>query len=195
MPAASYNNPDGGGAYHTLRGLESNPDWRLVFFNDRQKLYVDTRTARGKELFDGVFNGQTVYPDDYHRNLIRAYHCRSYRPEIAEKRRGLDFATAAFDLNPSPAPMLEILALGDFRELSSKVDRFCHDYFDNFKKSQDTWAKQDGFRLRVEAARLASIRLKQLAQRRRNIKLVSFYTNKEKEYLERLKNISLSKRW
>jgi len=195
MPAAAYRDPDQSSSYHAITAFESDPNWRLVFFDDRQKLCVDIRTPRGKELFEGIFDGTTIYPDDYHGNLVRAHSQLLYRRDMAERRTGLDAATKAFNFNPSPTPMLEVLAFGNFRELSSDVDKLCQDYFDGFRENQDSWSKQDGYRLRVEAARLASIHLKQLAQRRRNTKLVSLYASRESQYLDQLGRISESGRW
>ncbi len=195
MPAAVYRDPDQSSSFHAFKALENDPNWRLVFFDDKQKLYVDIRTPRGKELFEGVFNGKTIYPDDYHRNLILAHNWLLYRPQPGEMRKGLDAAISVFNLNPSPTPMLELLTFGNFREVSSEVDKVCKAYFDQFKENHGAWAKEDGYRLRVEAARLASIHLKQVAQRHRNTKLVSLYASTESQYLDQLGRISESGRW
>jgi len=196
MPSAVYNDPDQASSYHTIKGFERNPNWRIVFFNNRQKLFVDIRTPRGKELFDGIFNGKTIYPDDYHKNLIRAHSWFYYRRGIEEKKKALDFAIKAFNLNPMPTTILEILLMGtNFAELNSDVNQFCSDYFDEFTEKEDIWSKQDGYRHKVEAVRLACYHLKKLAQARRNTKLVNFYAGKEIEYLEELSRIHQSKRW
>lgn len=195
MPAAVYRPSDQSASYYAFKGFESNPHWRLVFFNEKQKLYVDIRTPRGRELFEGIFDGTTIYPDDYHKNLIQAHSWLAYRSKESERKKGLGFAIEAFNLNPSPTPLLEILSFGSFRELNRDVDTFCKEYFDTFRGNQNIWAQQDGYRLRVEAARLSCIRLKQAARRRRNIKLVSLYNSKENQYLEKVGNIIENGRW
>jgi len=196
MPSAVYNDPDQTSSYHTIKGLEQNPNWPIVFFNNRQKLYVDIRTPQGKELFEGIFNGKTIYPDDYHKNLIRAHSWFYYRPGIEEKKKALDFAITAFNLNPMPTTILEILLMGtNFAELSSGVNKFCLDYFNEFIEIKDVWSKQDGYRHKVEAVRLACYHLKRLAQAQRDTKRVNFYAGKEIEYLEELTRIHQSKRW
>ena len=195
MPAAVYRDSDRSSSYQAFKAFETNPNWRLVFFNDRQKLYVDIRTQRGKELFEGIFDGKTIYPDDYHRNLVQAHNWLLYRRKMAQRKKGLEFAFKAFNLNPSPASMLEIFAFGNFRELNSSVNKFCQDYFDIFKKNKVNWTDQDGYRLKVEAARMASIYLKQLAQKRRNLKLMSLYASKENQYLSELGVVSQDMRW
>ncbi len=196
MPSAVYNDPDQANSYHTMKGFEQNPNWPIVFFNNRQKLYVDIRTPRGKELFEGIFNGKTIYPDDYHTNLIRAHSWFYYRPGIEEKKKALDFAIKAFNLNPMPTTILEILLMAtNFAELNPRVNQFCSDYFNEFIEIKDVWSKQDGYRHKVEAVRLACYHLKKLAQSRRDTKLVNFYAGKEIEYLEELTSIHESKRW
>ena len=196
MPSAVFNDPDQTSSYHTIKGFEQNPNWPIVFLDDRQKLYVDIRTPQGRELFEGIFNGKTIYPDDYHANLIRAHSWFYYRPGIEEKKKALDFAIKAVNLNPMPNTILEILLMAtNFSELSSRVNQFCSDYFNEFIAKKDVWAKQDGYRHKVEAVRLACYHLKKLAQAQRDTKLVNFYAGKEIEYLEELTMIHQSKRW
>jgi hypothetical protein len=196
MPSAVYNDPDQSSSYHTIRGFERNPNWPIVFFNNRQKLFVDIRTPRGKELFDGIFNGKTIYPDDYHKNLISAHSWLRYRPGIEEKKKALDFAIKAFHLKPSPTTILEILLMAtNFVELSPGVNKFCLDYFGEFTEKENIWSKQDGYRHKVEAVRLACYHLKKLAQSRRDTTLVNFYAGKENEYLLELASIHKGKRW
>lgn len=136
-----------------------------------------------------------VYPDEYHKNLIFAHNWLLFHPDTTEKKKGLDAAIKAFNLNPSPTPLLEVLAYGNFRELSPDVDKLCQKYFDEFEANQDSWRRQDGYGLRVEAVRLASIRLKQYAQRRRKTKLVNLYASSESRYLDRLNSLSENGRW
>jgi hypothetical protein len=196
MPSAVYNDPDKPASYFVIKGLEQNPNWPIVFLNNRQKLFVDVRTPQGKELFEGIFNGKTVYPDDYHKNLIRAHSWVRYRPGIENKKKALDFGIEAFDLNPMPTTIFEILTMAvNFPELSPTVDKFCSDYFDEFTKNEYVWSKQDGYRHKVEAVQMACYHLKRLARARRDTKLMQFYADKEQEYLLELASIHQSKRW
>ena len=196
MPSAVYNDPDQSNSYHAMKGFEQNPNWPIVFFNNRQKLYVDINTPQGKKLFDGIFNGETIYPDDYHLNLIRAHSWFYYKPGIEEKKKALNYAITAFNLNPMPTTVIEILLMGTtFSELSPTVKQFCSDYFNEFEKNKKIWSKQDGYRHKVEAVRLACYHLKILARSNRDTKLASFYADKENGYIEELLRISEEKRW
>jgi hypothetical protein len=196
MPSAVYNDPDQTSSYHVIKGFEQNLNWRIVFFNNRQKLFVDIRTPQGKALFDGIFNGKTIYPDDYHKNLIRARSWLRDRGGIEEKKKALDFAIRAFNLNPSPTTILEILLMTtNFPFLNPEINKFCSNYFDEFTEKEEVWSKQDGYRHKVESVRLVCYHLKKLAQARRDTKLVQFYAGKENEYLLEMSSIHQSKRW
>jgi len=63
MPAGQFGKP-------FTRGLEYSRDWAIVFFNNKQKLFVDITTPQGAKLFEGISTGQTLYPNEYHKNLI-----------------------------------------------------------------------------------------------------------------------------
>jgi len=189
MPSGQFNNT-------FIKGLERNPNWRLVFFNNKQKLLVDIRIPRGKQLYDGIFNGKTLYPDEYHRNLICAHSYFFYRRGIAEKKKGFNFAVQAFNLNESPAPMREvILAASRFDEIKAYVNKFCEDYLHKFTENKADWAEQDGYRNRVEAARLACFYLESIARAQRNTKLANFYDTQETKCLGELLRVAQVKRW
>jgi len=156
MPSAVYNDPERNNYYHATRGIENDPNWPLVFFNNKQKIFVNVKTPRGRELFDGIFTGGTIYPDQFHQNLIRAHSWLLYYRDQDKRKEGLKYAIDAFNAKPSQTPMLEIILLAArFAELQSNIDDFCADYARRFEENKDSWPRQDGYRQRVEAARLA----------------------------------------
>ena len=176
--------------------FEYTANWPVVFFNNRQKLFVDATTTQGRELFEGIFKGKTLYPDDFSKNLIMAHNILLFGKGEAAKKRGLDFAIKAFDLNPSAAPMVEILTVATrFAELKPQVTEFCKKYFDDFRKNKDDWAKQDGYHHRVEAARLASIHLQNVAQAQKNTKDAKFYAAERKKCVNERNRTAGRKRW
>jgi hypothetical protein len=179
-----------------VKGLQRNGNWIVVFLNNKQRLLVDITTPRGRELYDGIFDGTTLYPDDYHRNLIRAHSWLLYRRGIAEKTKGLEFAIEAFKSSPSPAPMLEIiLVAASFAELRPDVNKFCEDYINEFAKNGDSWAKQDGYRHRVEAARLAAYHLENVARAQKDIKLAQFYADVRGRCVNERVMLAKERRW
>jgi hypothetical protein len=183
-------------SYHAMQGIERNLNWRLVFFNNKQKLFVDVTTPQGKALFDGIFDGTNLYPDDYHRNLIRAHSWLYYRVGIAEKKKGFDFAVKAFELNESPAPMLEIIFVAArFEDIRKDVKKFCEDYIDKFTENEAKWVNEDGYRDRLEAGRLAGFYLESIAEAQSNAELVDFYAALQRKYVSELIRVSRTKRW
>jgi len=201
MPQSTYSTPPRHEyylktSYHAIQGIERNPNWPLVFFNNKQKLFVDKRTPQGKALYDGIFNGKTVYPDDYHGNLIRAHSWLYYRWGIAEKKKGFDFAVKAFNLNESPAPMREIILVASgFAEIKPDVKKFCEDYVEKFTENEADWVEQDGYRNRVGAARLACFYLESVARTQKDTRLANSYAAQQKKCVGELLRVAQVKRW
>jgi hypothetical protein len=189
MPAAEFDSV-------FARGLEHTSNWVLVFLNNKQKIFANYATAQGKQLFEGIETGKTLYPDDFSRSLTLGHNLLVYAKDTLQKRRGLDLVIQAFNLNPSPIPMLEIMVnAARFAELVPQVNGLCKSYFDSFTKNKEVYARQDGFRLRLEAARLACVRLERVASAQANAKLAESYAEKIREYERERNTISEQKRW
>ena len=102
----------------------------------------------------------------------------------------------AFVLEHSSTPMMEILAYGaSYSELSAEVDNFCRAYFDEYVENKNQWAKQDGYRLKVDSARLACFHLKRMAQAQKDTKLEEFYATKENECINEMVEMAQTQRW
>jgi len=195
MPAVVFGSSKDKPSYHAIKSLEYHPNWRLVFYNNRQKLFVDITTPQGQKLFDGISDGTTLYPDDFHKNLICAHTWLMHRTGLVDRMKGLDFAVRAFELNQSPTPMMEILTFANFAELKPNVDKVCEIYFRHYSEDRDTWSRQDGYRLKTLAAQLACYHLRYAARSRGDRKLEEFYAEKEAECFGELTRISENKRW
>ena len=182
MPSIVFDSSSNKGfLYHAMRALENHPEWRLAFLNNQQKLLVDITTPQGKRLCDGIFTGDTVYPDEFHRNLICAHTWYLYASGAAEEREGFEFAKTAFELNPSTAPLYEVISYSVFPQLKAEVDEFCRAYLDEFEASRGAWSRQAGYRFKIQTARVACTYLKDPA--------------KQEQYLGELRRIDESMRW
>lgn len=188
MPANQLGKP-------FVKGLEHNPDWRNVFFNNKQKLFVDARTVQGKKLLEGIFNGQTVYPDNFSRNLIIAYYLLSPGREKAAHKQGLDFAVKAFKLNPSRAPMLRIISAARYAELGPSIKKFCENYINDFTNNKNDWAEEHGYYQKVVVAWNASSYLQKIAEKQGNTKLAKSYAAKKREHTNERNQLLKRKRW
>ena len=178
-----------------VKGLEHNSNWPLVFLNKKQKLFIDITTPQGQKLFEGMFNGKTVYPDNFSKNLIIAHNVYLFGKGETEKKRGLKFAIEAFKLKPSQAPMQKIMFAARFAELKPHVNAFCKDYFDNFTKNKNLYAKQNSYSHRIVAALVVSDYLQRVAKKQKNAKLVEYYAVEKQEYENERKRVLKRKRW
>jgi len=178
-----------------VKGIERNGDWQLAFLNNKQKLFVDRTTPQGKELLEGIFNGKTRYPDDFSRNFIIAHNMLFFGVGEDTKKRGLDFAIKAFESNPSQAPMREIIFASKFVELRPHINAFCKNYFDDFAKNKDLYAKQDGYLHRIWAVLIAADYLQKVAKMEKNTELVQFYEVRKRQYNEEQEPLRRAKRW
>jgi hypothetical protein len=92
--------------------------------------------------------------------------------------------------------MLEIMVnAARFTELTAQVDSFCKNYFDSFTKNSQVYTRQDGYRLRLDAARLACVHLERVARAQGNAKLAESYAVRIREYETERGKISDEQRW
>ena len=187
MPAAEFNTD-------FVKAIERSPNWYPILFNDKERLYIDVTTAKGKELFAGVFDGKTVYPDEFHKNLVI---CNSLLGDANTAKEGLGFAIKSFELNPSQTAMRKILLASRFPELRRSIYDFCKKYFDDFVERKGSYAKQDGYSYRLLSAWMTCGYLGQTAETQKNVnvKLMEFYDAKRREFLDEQIKAGNLQRW
>jgi len=188
MPAGQFGKP-------FTRGLEYSRDWAIVFFNNKQKIFVDITTPKGAKLFEGISTGQTLYPDEYHKNLVLGHYLLNQR-NTKDKQAGFDLIKKAFNENPSPAPMLEFMLVASrYPELTGQITKVLTNWTDKFAKEQDEYRARDGYRLRLEATRLACVHLERTAIARKDTNLAKSYNDRMREYILERNELSRTKRW
>jgi len=179
-----------------VRSLETNTNWLLVFFNNKQKLFVDITTPQGQEVHKGIFADKTLYPDDdFSKNLIVAHNMLLFGSGKAEKKQGLDYAIKAFVSKPSRAPMEKILLAAGIPEFRPLIFKVCKDYVDKFIENKDDYAKENGYHQKTVAALMAVEFLQKVAQSQKNTKLVEFYKARYKEFVDERNQLLNTKRW
>ena len=178
-----------------IKGIERNPNWPLVFFNNEQKLFIDVTTPQGKGLFEGIFNGETLYPDEFSKDLIIAHNMLLFGNGETAKKQGFDFAIKAFKLRPSQAPLQIILSAAKYPGLEPFVNDFCRNYFDEFTRDKGLYEEQDGYLHRIWAALLAAKYLQENAAKQGNAELAKFYDAKRREYDNEQEPLHKKKRW
>ncbi len=187
MPTGQFETP-------FVKGLEHHSNWIMVFFNDKQKMFVDRTTPQGKQLVEGIFNGNTAYPDKFAENLIKAHHWFSMTQSNA-RRQALEFAKEAFNLNQSQAPIRLILYATRFPELKAEAERLCKEYFDNFEKNKEDWSHQDGYHHRIAAVLNVGSYFREVARRENNTELMQSYDTKMSQYHAERQELLRRKRW
>jgi len=178
-----------------VNGLVYSLDWRIVFMNNKQKLFVNIKSEQGRNLFEGMFSGATKYPDEFSGNLSIGHNLLLFKDPV-QKKRGLDRIMKAFELNPSPAPILDLLIVAvQFPELRGQIDKFCVDYATAFEENKAQYSGHDGYNLRLEAARLALLRLEQVAQAQGQTESAQTCADRMQQYVVERDHISMTKRW
>ena len=188
MPAGEFNKP-------TVKSLEYDNDWQIVFMNNKQKMFVDVKTAQGRNLFNGIFSGKTVFPDEFSKKLVLANNAFLVGREESDRKNAFALALEAFELNPSQAVMQVIIASAKFPNLRPRVDEFCKSYIQKFEEQKKVISKQDGYHHRTVAASIACAYLRQRAARQQDTELARYYQDKKRSFDKELGTLQKRKRW
>jgi hypothetical protein len=187
MPNGQFDKP-------FTAGLDSSKDWRLVFLNDKQKLFVDVTSPQGVQLYQAMLTGKAVYPEEYIANLTLGHNLLMFT-DLARKKTGLELIIKAFNSDPTPAPIIEMWVAAQFPELQPRIDQVCEQYVQAFEKDKKTYARADGYNLRIEAARLALAWLERAAKANGDLSAAATYQEQMKRCQAERDEIALLKRW
>jgi hypothetical protein len=149
MPSNQFDTP-------FVKGIEHNGNWRMVYLDDKQKLYVDISTPRGKEIFEGIENGETLYPEPCYRNILISHNILLFEssPERAEK--GLQCAISAFDENQSrTAIQLIQIYYERYAQLRPGIDGYLQNYLTDFKANKKKYLNSNGYYFKAMGALVA----------------------------------------
>jgi hypothetical protein len=133
--------------------------------DDKQKVFVDITSPKGRALHEGLFTGKTRYPNEYLAHTALGHNLWLAQSN-SMKKEGLRHLTQALHDCPSPAPMREILAIGRaFPELQPRITEVCQRYALPLEKEKVVYARQDGYSSRLQVARMALAHMEQVAGR------------------------------
>ncbi|MDD5459929.1 MAG: hypothetical protein PHF37_11120, partial [Phycisphaerae bacterium] len=119
MPRGQFNS-------ELVKGLDAIPEhWRLIFMNDLQRIYVDTRTQQGLKLYLGLFDGRTKFPDKFSESMTKGYSLLRLQDKNMTKP-GYDYVVQAFMQSSSQMAIIELMqAAGRYQDFRSQtVDIF-----------------------------------------------------------------------
>jgi hypothetical protein len=162
-----------------VKGIEYNADWRTVFLDDKQKLYVDVTTPRGREIFEGIETGQTKYPYPATRNIMLANNAVLFGGNQQRIAAGLECAIKAVEERPSSrAIKLLQIYYEQFPPLRPRIDEYWKGYLDDFLANEKRYVHSDNFHYRIMGALLAINHLLPVAQSQNNEELLRLYAAK-----------------
>ena len=177
------------------RALEYSTDWPIVYLDDKQRLFVDVKSPKGMALYQGVFTGKTRYPNDYLAQMAVGHNLRMVA-DGEQKEKGLEYLVKALQDNPTPAPMVELLYFRlRWPELQPRIDEVCQAYVKDFEDNKATYARQDGYNLRLHAARLALTRLEEKAKTVKDTKSAQIFRARIDQYETEIDQLALQKKW
>ncbi len=176
--------------------LDYSRDWRTVYTDDKQKLFVDITSPKGAAVFQGMFNGQTVYPNEYLRNMALG-HNLLMSVDVAQKKRGLECLVKALNDFPSPAPMKEMLYFAwQFPELRLRISEVCDQYVKSFEENKAAYARQDGYNFRLHTAWLVALaRMDQTAKLTNNLSLIQNMKDRVEQCKDEMDWLAQQKKW
>jgi hypothetical protein len=188
MPSNQFDTP-------LVKGLLSSSKWFEVFINDKQKILVNIRTERGKELFQGILRGTTEYPDEYHTLLNKGYMLLRYISDENGKKQGLELMAEALKIKPSRTSMMEIVRASRYKGQKQDVMRICSEYLNEFNENKDEYRRQHGYHNRLVAGLIASNFLERAYRKEGHIELSEQYKKMYDLYMQENSGIIENLKW
>jgi hypothetical protein len=188
MPTNQFETP-------FVKGLEYAPSWRLIFLSDREKLFVDISTPRGKQLFDGIEDGNTIYPNEVFRDIMLAHNALLYGGTPEQLTKGLGFAINAYQLDPTRTPLQLIQIYYErYPQLRQSMDVFFQRVVDDFETNGKEYLKHSGYYFRVVGTLIGINRLEPHAVEQNKKDVVELY-EREKVELQKAIEEMQDRRW
>jgi hypothetical protein len=179
---------------HFIKSIETNNNWPSLFFNNKQRIYVDRESKIGRKLFEGIVTGDTVYPNKFSRNLMLA-RIYAKQKSIESKKLGFKMALEAFELLPSQVPLLEIVSYARYTELKPQVDDFCKKYIQDIKENINQYRNEDSYFNRITSTLLAIRYLERAIGSKEDPQFVSLLANTKKAFESERRQTTKLKKW
>lgn len=184
MPADQFDTP-------LLDGLEQHPDWRVVFLTNKEKMLVNAKTTAGEELFMGMLDGTTKYPNEFSQSISAAHTLLFVKDENA-RRKGFELAKRAFEVKPSQMALIELLGAARYPEFKTQIVSLLKAYVDKFEQQSKTYTQKDGYNNAIVAAIIAANYLERTSN---DPRLIESYRGKSEQFRKMQAQAMEDSRW
>ncbi len=176
------------------KAVETNNEWPIVFFNDKQRMYVDRKSDKGQKLLAGALTGTIKYPNEFTKNLFLA---RTYLMQntLASKTKGLEYAKKALSLKPCDVAVQQFLYALPFEKTRTQAKTILENHLNTFQENKDKYANQDGYYNRLTAVGLACTILQRIALQNNDKKSANNYKNEKRNIRAEIPKAFKDKRW
>ncbi|MFA7485798.1 MAG: hypothetical protein WCZ89_07220 [Phycisphaerae bacterium] len=180
-----------------LRIIESTPDWICTYVDMDQKLYVDVTTEKGQQLYQGLFDGSTIFPNEFSKYFTLAENILFKSQDAESAKEGLEYAFKAIEIRPSQKVMNLIVSFSHFndREMIESIIRFCNAYFEDYFNNIEKYRKEHGYVHKLGAVASAGNFLGRLAESNKNTRAIQYYSEKLRFLSEEARNSQRYKVW
>ncbi|MBN2020350.1 MAG: hypothetical protein JW749_09005 [Sedimentisphaerales bacterium] len=172
-----------------VKGIEYNPDWRLVYLDDEQLIYVDITTERGREIYGGIGNGSTKFPDESKRNIMIAHNSLVYGRSQADLAGGLECVFRAYEEKPSGITIQLIDYFERYPELRPRIAEFLRRTLEDFMANEEKYLKRDGYHRRMMTVLIAIEYLRPEAAKENNMEQLKLYNDEAKKLSDIMNNV------
>jgi hypothetical protein len=155
--------PEGDAAKPIMRGLLASESWQVVFLAPDHVLLADTRSDRGRDLYAGVFDGRTRFPDDFSRLLTRAY-ALFRRGDAVSAAEGFSDAVRAYSQRPLALAVQTARRAATYPELEPRLEGFARGVVEDYRRNLQRYLSEAGFLERNGAAVVAATYLRDAAR-------------------------------
>lgn len=155
------------------QALFNTPGWQVVYMDYRHTLLVDTTTAAGKALGDGVWNGATRFPAGEAQALTRCFLLLQ-RGDEASLGEAFSLAGKALAIAPSQRAVTYAAQAGEATGRGDELDALLRATASSYLDRREALRRQDGYYRPLVAAFAALGHLQVRAQQRGDSRLAAW---------------------
>ena len=186
--------------------LSRHKDWKMVYMDDDQQMYVDISTEKGRKLANDIYMDNAKFPNKYAKSLVlsRIYlSTRDKKNPMQDKKnrdKGVGHAKKAFELNPSYISTVTLVNIASGRYANIEADiredirAYVEKYVTDFRENKDTLKNGSAYSKKLSAANVVAGYLGNYYKKKNKELAVEYKTNAREWYAER-KKISYAARW